>query len=156
MIESNTKLQDSLREHFKKRGYRVLITSDPVRGLARFEDLDPSDDLPADCVIFGCVGLGKQGLNAFGKFCELERTSRIPAILVVPENLERFVQPKWLKRHRIQFSMPLQLKILRRTLRSLLKSTAESNQTQSSRVVVDQGPIIVNEFKRDSDVEQAD
>jgi serine/threonine protein kinase len=156
LIESNIKLQDSLREHFKKRGYRVLITSDPVRGLARFEDLDPADDLPADCVIFGCVGLGKEGLNAFAKFCELERSSQIPAIVVVPENLERFVEPKWLKHHRIQFSMPLRLKKLRRALRSLLRSTAVSDKTQSSQVVVDQGPIIVNEFKRDSDVEQVD
>ena len=61
IIESNPKVQDSLREKLKSLGYRVLITGDPKRGLSRFDDLDPADDLPADCVIFGCVGLGRQG-----------------------------------------------------------------------------------------------
>ncbi len=153
LIESNTKLQDSLREHFKQRGYRVLITSDPVRGLGRFEDLDVADDRPADCVIFGCVGLGKQGLNAFAKFCEGKYTSSIPAIIIVPENLEKFVQPKWLQKHRAQFSMPLKLKQLRRTLRSLLKSDSQLGQTAAQTPRVEHGPIIVNSPARDSDVE---
>ena len=121
IIESNTKLQDSLRERLKNLGYKVLITADPVRGMARFEDLEEFDDSPVDCVIFGCVGLGKAAVSAFANFVEGRHTSRIPAIIVVPENLEKLVNPKWLGDLRLCFTMPLKMKKLRKSLRKLLK-----------------------------------
>jgi serine/threonine protein kinase len=120
IIESNIKLQDSLRERLKNLGYRVLITADPVRGMSRFDDLDESDVSPADCVIFGCVGLGKTAISAFASFVEGRHTSRIPAIIIVPDNLRNRVNPKWLGDLRMCFSMPLKMKKLRKALRTLL------------------------------------
>jgi serine/threonine protein kinase len=152
VIESNVKVQDSLRERLKSIGYRVLITSDPIRGLSRFEDLDEADDCPADCVIFGCIGLGKQALTSFGGFAEGDYTSKIPAILIVPENLEMFVKPKWLKGHRQQFGMPLKVKRLQKTLRKLLKLDDPNRQ----RPAKEQGPIIVNDPVVDTDLEKDD
>jgi hypothetical protein len=35
IIESDVKMQDMLRELFKKNGYRVLVMSDPDRALDR-------------------------------------------------------------------------------------------------------------------------
>lgn len=152
IIESNNKLQDRLRERLKNLGYRVLITGDVTRGLARFEDLDPADERPADCVIFGCVGLGKQALASFAGFVANDYTSEIPAILIVPENLEKFVNPAWLKRHRIQMSTPIKLTALQRALRKLLKISKPDARTSSERQP-ERVSIVVNDPQRDTDVE---
>ncbi len=36
IVESDVKMQDTLREQFKRNGYRVLVSSDPNRVLSRF------------------------------------------------------------------------------------------------------------------------
>jgi len=36
VVESDMKMQDKLREVFKRNGYRVLVSSDPHRVLNRF------------------------------------------------------------------------------------------------------------------------
>ena len=120
LIESNVKVQDSLRKRLKDLGYRVLITSDPVRGLERFSDLDPSDDLPADCVMFGCAGLGKDGIKAFEQFAKRENSSKLPAILFVMEKLKRYVKPELLNEHRVQLPLPIKFKHVQLALRKLL------------------------------------
>ena len=120
LIESNVKVQDSLRKRLKDIGYRVLITSDPVRGLARFADLDVSDDLPADCVLFGCAGLGKESIKAFEEFASGEFTSKLPAILFVMEKLDRHVKPELLNDHRLKLPLPLSFKLVQKGLRKLL------------------------------------
>ncbi len=147
IIESNPKVQDSLREKLKSLGYRVLITGDPLRGLSRFADLDPADDAPADCVIFGCAGLGRQAIKAFEEFVEGQHTARIPAIILVPENLEKLMNPSWLNNHRVQLTLPLKLKRLRRSLRELLKNSPSVAKQPEA------GPIVVNEQSYDTDVE---
>ncbi len=152
IIESNMKLQDTLRERLKNLGYRVLITSDPVRGLSRFEGLDPSDDRPADCVIFGCVGLGRKGLDAFARFVEGEYTSTLPAVLIIPEQLERHVNPKWLKNHRVQFSPPIKLKRLRKSLRKLLDIPELEGRSLKEKPKAAE-PIVVNDPGFDTDVD---
>ena len=150
IIESNPKVQDSLREKLKALGYRVLITGDTMRGLSRFDDLDPAEDLPADCVIFGCVGLGREGIRAFETFVEGEHSSKIPAIILVPENLEKQIKPKWLKDHRLHLTMPLKMKRLRRALRELLKNNERADAPSKKPEV---GPIVVQDDAFDTDVE---
>lgn len=120
LIESNVKVQNSLRERLKDIGYRVLITSDPIRGLARFSDLDPAEELPADCVLFGCAGLGKDGVKAFEDFCTGEYTSELPAILFAMEKLEKYVKPSLINDHRLQMPLPIKFKHVQRGLRKLL------------------------------------
>ncbi len=120
LIESNVKVQNSLRERLKEIGYRVLITSDPVRGLARFSDLDPAEDLPADCVLFGCAGLGRAGVKAFEDFANGEHTSGLPAILFAMEKLEKYVKPELINEHRLQMPLPVKFKYVQRGLRKLL------------------------------------
>ena len=124
LIESNVKVQDSLRKRLKDIGYRVLITSDPVRGLARFTDLDVSDDLPADCVLFGCAGLGKNGIKAFEEFANGEHSSKLPAILFVMEKLKRHVKPELINDHRLQMPLPISFKTVKKGLRKLLNIDA--------------------------------
>jgi tRNA A-37 threonylcarbamoyl transferase component Bud32/CheY-like chemotaxis protein len=120
LIESNLTLQDLLRSKLKEIGYRVLITSDPARGLERFEDYEPGEALPVDCIIFGTVGLGRRGLKTYRDFILADNTKNVPALLIIVENLEKFVQRSWLDDQHMAFKMPLKFKHVQRALRKLL------------------------------------
>ena len=122
LIDSNQQVQNSLREKLKDIGYRVLITSDPERGLERFRDRDPAEGLPADCVIFGCGGLGGQAILAFQEFVASDRIARTPAILVVTDKLKGNVERQWVDdENNVVLTMPLKFKYVKRALRKLLK-----------------------------------
>ncbi|MEM7782172.1 MAG: serine/threonine-protein kinase [Planctomycetota bacterium] len=120
IIESNIKVQDSLRDKLKAIGYRVLITGNPDRGLSRFDDLDPAEDVPADCVIIGCAGLGDEGIEAFKRFMEGEFTSQMPGILVVTDKMAKHAKDHWFNDHRVKMGVPVKFKLVRRALRKLL------------------------------------
>ena len=126
LIESNSKVQDSLRNRLKEIGYRVLITADPNRGLERFHEMDPSDEMPADCVIFGCAGLGRKGVKAFEGFVNYRSTAQMPAILITTNNVAKLVSPDWINEHRKQLNMPLKFKLVKEALRELLKVGGDS------------------------------
>lgn len=152
LIESNIKVQNSLRERLKEIGYRVLITSDPERGLARFSDLDPAEDLPADCVMFGCAGLGKQGIKAFESFATGKYTSEIPAILFVMEKLGSKVKPGLINEIRLQMSLPIKFKNVRRGLRKLLGIQKVGSVTSATADGASDTPI-ATASDQDTDVE---
>jgi serine/threonine protein kinase len=59
IIESDVTLQDILRDRLKRRGYRVLVTSDPGRAKDRFLD----DLKAADCVVFNTERIGEPALG---------------------------------------------------------------------------------------------
>jgi len=110
-----------LRNRLKEIGYRVLITADPTRGLERFEELEPTyDDMPADCVIFGCAGLGRKGVEAFEGFINYRSTAQMPAILITTKHVTKLVSPDWFNEHRKQLNMPLKFKLVKYALRELL------------------------------------
>ena len=121
VIESKQQLQNSLREKLKELGYRVLITSDPERGLERFQYLDPAEGMPADAVLFSCAGLKGQGILAFQEFISNNDYTRVPAILIVTEGLKKNVQRAWVEDDQnVVLSMPLKFKYVRAALRKLL------------------------------------
>ncbi len=120
VVESNPKVQDALRKRLKAVGYRVLILSDPNRALERFEDLDAAEDLPADCVLFGCAGLGRAGLEAFNSFAEGEASAELPAILMMTEDQTDFLKDANLKRHHASVPLPIKFPVIRKILRKLL------------------------------------
>ncbi len=120
LIESNLKLQDTLRSKLKDLGYRVLITADPDRGLERFEDYEPEETPPVDCVVFGTVGLGRSGLKAYRDFVIAENTKDVPALLIIVDQLEKYVKPEWIGEKQMAFKMPLKFKHVQRGLRKLL------------------------------------
>ncbi len=80
VVENRAELQDLLREKLKKRGYRVLVYSDPERALAKFS---PDESNPANCLILGATNLGNEALDAFNQFVSNEHTKHLPAILLV-------------------------------------------------------------------------
>ena len=60
IVESDVKMQDTLRELFKKNGYRVLVSGDPNRVLSRFFD----DNQAADLILFTTSNNGRTALGS--------------------------------------------------------------------------------------------
>ncbi len=119
LVESDSGLQDLVRDKMKKRGFRVLVTSDPTRALGRFETSDVS---PAECVIFSTRELGKEALNGFNMFGELKRTRTIPAILLLDEEHADWIGDAKTNAHRIVVTMPIKLSHLKACIEKLLPS----------------------------------
>ncbi len=122
LIESNTKLQDVLRDKLKGLGYRVLITNDPGRGLDRFMDMGTGDDEETvnGCVIFGCVGLGREAMQACYNFAVDSETKHVPSLMIVTEKLKRHVNHDLIgERHQV-LAMPVKFAHVQKALRKLL------------------------------------
>ena len=64
LIESDVKMQDMLRDLFKKNGYRVLVLGDPERAVERFFE----DPRTADVILFTTSSNGRAALDAFNRF----------------------------------------------------------------------------------------
>ena len=120
VVESNIKVQNSLRDGLKNLGYRVLIMGDPVRAMQRFEDLDPAEDRPCDCLIFGCAGLGISAVEAFNRFATHEHGQNVPSILMVGPKQEKFLKRAKLDEKRTHLALPVKFKNVRNQLRKLL------------------------------------
>ena len=120
-VESESRMQDLIRDALKKAGYRVLVTSDPNRALQRFQD----DKKPAECAIFSTGQLGDQALEAFQSFAVGEQTKEIPALLLLgPDHgswkarAEASLAP-----HRVVASMPIKVRHLLEILGKILPAT---------------------------------
>ncbi len=121
VVAANQRLQDKMRERLKKIGYRVLILSDPVRALDRFRHLDPAEDLPADCIIFGTASLGYSAVAAFEELVTFPMAEDIPVImLVLDERTQEFQAKMDLKEHHRILSLPIKFPKIRAALQSLL------------------------------------
>jgi len=121
-VESASEMQNLLRDQLKKRGYRVLITSDPSRAIQRLED----EVRVADCVIFSTQAIGAKAVAAFNRLGESEYTANIPAILLVDKRQRAFIDAATTSDHRVLLPMPLKIKQLRSKLLKLLSATAKT------------------------------
>jgi serine/threonine protein kinase len=121
IVESSPALQDMLRKKLKKYSYRVLIFSNPALALDRFRFLDPAEDLPADCLIFGTAGLGHEGLKAFHDFVQFPLGRKIPCLLLVKQDRrQEFLGQLELQDHHRVLSLPVKFHDIRDKLRELL------------------------------------
>ncbi len=116
-IEANAGMQDLLRDKLKKHGYRVLIVSDPSRGLSRFTGTQHV----ADCVIISALDLGSAAVEAFNHFGTDDVTRDLPAILLIDQKQPHLAAEAQVAAHRVLMSMPLKVKELRQTLMKLLQ-----------------------------------
>ena len=132
-----------------------MITSNPARGLERFEDLDPAEPMPADCVIFGCAGLGRECVEWFEKFVESETTSQMPAILIVTDKVDRLAKPEWFVDHRLKLTLPIKFKHLQHGLRSLLNIRVQDANAAAPKMEREptEPASSVNDSIQDTDVE---
>ena len=122
LIESHPKIQDNLRRKFKEYGYQVRIFENPSLALNRFNDLDPAEDSPADCVLFGCVNLGVKAFDAFKRFQDLTSDRKIPSILIVhKDQRQSFVDETSMEDHQRLLVLPADAPNIRRTVKELLQ-----------------------------------
>jgi eukaryotic-like serine/threonine-protein kinase len=120
-VESNLEMQNVFREQVKKRGYRVLIVSDPVRAIQRIED----DIHLADCAVFSTQDLGVAAVDAFNQLAQTNSTQDLPAILLIDRRWSKLVESAQLAPHRILMEMPLQVKRLCQKLKELIAARAQ-------------------------------
>jgi serine/threonine-protein kinase len=120
VVEANVELQDIFRERLKNSGYRVLVTRDPERALARFAE----NAKTADCVVFCTGDLGESALAAFNQFGEQPATKDIPAVLLLGKNHQSWKSKAKLAKHRVLMSMPIKVGQLRETLDKLMPQDA--------------------------------
>jgi serine/threonine-protein kinase len=122
IIENKAELQDLLREKLKKRGYRVLVFSDPERGLARFS---PEETIPADCVVLCAVDLGNHALEAFNTLAQQEHTKNIPVIMLADPRQQHIIRGAKTSDHHVLLPMPLKVRELRQALVQLTRKPAD-------------------------------
>lgn len=119
IVESNAKVQNALRNSLRKRGYRVLVMSDPSRATHRFE----ADDYVTDCVIFSSGGLGKSALDGFNEFGQLPHTKNVPSILLLDKRHQEWTESADVAGHRVVVPMPIKMKEFEKVLGKLVTST---------------------------------
>ena len=123
LIESKIEFQDLIRDKLKKRGYRVLVFSDPLRALSRFS---PDQDPPADCLVFSAPELGAAALDAFNKLATDDHTKNIPAVMLVDRKQQFIIQNAKVSKKHVLLAMPLKVRDLRATLLKLLAGNSNS------------------------------
>ncbi len=117
VVESNAEMQNALRDGLKRSGFRVLVTIDPERALARLEE----NPKLVDCMIFSTPELGKPALEAFNRLAELEHGRGMKSILMLGEAHRKWEKHAQTGEHRKVLHMPLKLKALRAALASLVE-----------------------------------
>lgn len=127
-VESDSRMQDIFRDGLKRCGYRVLLTSDPDRALARFDN----DAKAADCVVFSSGKLGSAALEAFNRFGVEETTRAIPAVLLLGEKQGNWRAKAEASDSRVVLSMPIKLRELRGVLGKLVPAMGEAGDVDDA------------------------
>ena len=117
IVESDTKMQDLLRGLFKKRGYRVLVTSDPDRLFQRFYE----NNKTADVLLVSSGNLGKSAAEAFNRLAEEPATKHVPAVLLLGDQQTAWKEQVTLGDHRTVIQMPLKSRQLRQAILKVLE-----------------------------------
>jgi serine/threonine-protein kinase len=119
IVEPNVEMHETYRKALKKRGYRVLLTTDPNRGYQRFEDHHESEPL-ADCIVINSQRGGETAVDVFNRFGTNEATRDLPAILLVDPDRKDLIQAAQTNGHRVLLAAPITVKKLRAALLKLL------------------------------------
>lgn len=112
IVESDVKMQDTLRELFKKNGYRVLVLSDPDRVFSRFFE----DHRAADVVLFATSTNGRGALDAFNRFGQELATRDVPAVLLLDQSHLDWEESAQVADHRLVTKLPIKLRELREAI----------------------------------------
>jgi serine/threonine-protein kinase len=121
VVESNSRMQDMLREGLKKAGLRVLLTSDPQRALGRLRQENPHT---TDCVLFSAVELGESALAAFNGMAGDPKLELFPALLLLDVSQKGWRAQANTSGNRQVVAMPLTIKQLRASLSQLIPPVA--------------------------------
>ena len=81
LVEVSGKSQDSLRQFFTEKGFRVLVTENPRRALTRFETVPR----PANLLLLSSQVLGREAVEVFNALAPDPYLKKIPAVLIASE-----------------------------------------------------------------------
>ena len=81
LVEVSGKSQDSLRQFFTEKGFRVLVTENPRRALTRFETVPR----PASLLLLSSQVLGREAVEVFNALAPDPYLKKIPAVLIASE-----------------------------------------------------------------------
>jgi serine/threonine protein kinase len=118
VVESDTKMQNLLRDLFKKQGYRVLLTSDPDRLFQRFYE----NSKTADAVLLSSGHIGSSALEAFNRFGEEASTKNTPVVLLLGDQQKSWQKQAKPDSKRVVLQMPVKSKELRQAILQILPS----------------------------------
>lgn len=117
VVESDTKMQDLFRNLFKKRGYRVLVTSDTERLFHRFYE----NNKTAEVILLSTGQAGYPVVEAFNRLGTEPSTKTVPVILLLGENHREWAKKTEPDKHRIVLQMPVKSRELRSAVLKVLK-----------------------------------
>jgi len=120
VVEPSTRLQDLFRDGLKKVGYRVLLTSDPLRAVERLRN----EPQLAGCAVFNAEELGRSALAAFNQLADEQETKDLPAVLLLDGHRRALEAEARTSKHRVVLFMPLTMKELRDALAKLIPASA--------------------------------
>jgi CheY-like chemotaxis protein/tRNA A-37 threonylcarbamoyl transferase component Bud32 len=120
VAEKNERLQETLREAFRKVGYRVFIAADPARALDRFIQQ------PYDALVVDVGTTGKEGLQVFKDVRAEAARKRVPvaAVVILAEDQKDWVSLVGEAPGSAVLVQPVKFKQLHHTLRDLMNGTA--------------------------------
>ena len=118
IVESDTKMQDLFRELFKKRGYRVLVTSDPERLFQRFYE----NNKTADVLLLSTGHIGAPVVEAFNRLGTEASTKSVPVVLLLGNQHGDLRDQAIADEHRAVIQMPVKSRQLREAILSVLDS----------------------------------
>jgi CheY-like chemotaxis protein len=119
VVERDEKLQDQLREAFKKLGYRVMISAEPTRALDRYRQQ------PFDALIVDAGTTGDDGRLAFSAILAEALTKQLSpaAVLILTKEQEDWIERVPRKKNVAILTFPINFKQLRKTLDDLFEAT---------------------------------
>jgi len=118
VVESDTKMQDLFRDLFKKRGYRVLLTSDPERLFQRFYE----NNKTADVLLLSTGRIGTPAVQAFNRLGEEAATKQVPVVLLLGDGHGKLREQAQSDKHRAVIQMPVKSRDLRQAILSVLNN----------------------------------
>ena len=116
IVESETKMQDLFRTLFKKRGYRVLVTSDSDRLFQQFYD----NNKAADVLLLSTGHVGLPIVEAFNRIGEEASTKHVPAVLLLGEPHSNLRDKANAGKGRLVVQMPVKSRGLRKAILTVL------------------------------------
>jgi len=116
VVESDTKMQDLFRELFKKRGYRVLVTSDPDRLFQRFYE----NNKTADVLLLSTAHIGHAAVDAFNRLGIEAATKTVPVVLLLGDQHKAWAEDAAVGKHRAILQMPVKSRELRYAILKVL------------------------------------
>lgn len=122
VVEANQKLQDVFREKFKRLGFRVLISADPVQALKRYQQ----QAYHAVLIDAGSAPNARAAVDAFGEILKFARENRLETagVLVVNEDQQAWADEYEGSLTAAAFARPVTMNQITKALRDLVPELA--------------------------------